>query len=98
MITVNFFNILRLFLKIREIHIDSLPEEVPILTVLQQAEEIVFEKTSKKFLFKLLDEDGTIKSGTMILINGKNILDTDGLDTVVRNGDMVALFPPGIGG
>ena len=97
MITVNFFTILRLFLKIREIHIDSL-QEVPILTVLQKAEEIVFEKTSKKFMFKLLDEDGKIKRGTMILINGKNVLDTDGLDTIVSDGDMIALFPPGAGG
>ena len=97
MITVDFFTTLRLFLKTREIEIDSIKES-SILDILQKAESIVFEKTSKKFLFKLLDEEGKIKRGTLILINGKNILDTDGLDAIVRNGDTVALFPPGGGG
>lgn len=97
MITVNFFTILRLFLQMRELQLDSI-QETPLCEVLQKAEEIVFEKTSKKFMFKLLTEDGNIKSGTMILINGKNIFHTDGLNTVVRDGDTVALFPPGGGG
>jgi molybdopterin synthase sulfur carrier subunit len=97
MITINFFTILRLMLKTGEIHLDSI-QESSILEVLQKAEAIVSEKTSKKFMFKLLDEDGHIKRGTMILINGKNILDTDGLNTIVRDGDALALFPPGGGG
>ena len=97
MATVKFFTTLRLFLKIREIEIDLI-KETSILNILQKTESVVFEKTSKKFLFKLLDEEGKIKRGTLILINGKNILDTDGLDAVVRDEDTVALFPPGGGG
>jgi molybdopterin synthase sulfur carrier subunit len=97
MITVNFFTTLRLMLKIGEIRIDSI-QESPIRDILQQVENLVFKKTSKKFLFKLLDEDGNIKPGTLILINGKNVLDTDALDTIVKDGDTVALFPPGGGG
>lgn len=84
-------------LKIGEIRIDSI-QKSPIRDILQQVENLVFKKTSKKFLFKLLDEDGSIKRGTLILINGKNILDTEGLDTIVKDGDTVALFPPGGGG
>ena len=97
MITVNFFTILRLMLKIGEIQIDSI-QEAPVLDILHKSEEIVFEKTSQRFLFKLLDEEGKIKRGTLILINGRNVLDTDGLESVVRDGDTVALFPPGGGG
>ena len=84
-------------LKIGEITINAVHES-SILDILQQAEEIVSEKTSQKFLFKLLDEQGNIKNGTLILINGRNILDTDRLDSIVRDGDTVALFPPGGGG
>lgn len=84
-------------LKIGEITINSVSES-SILDILQKAEEIVAGKGSKKFLFKLLDEDGGIKRGTLVLINGRNILDTDGLESVVRDGDTVALFPPGGGG
>jgi molybdopterin synthase sulfur carrier subunit len=97
MITVKFFTLLRLMLKLGEIQIDLI-QESPILDVLQKAETIVFEKTSKKFMFKLVDEYGNLKRGTMILINGKNILDTEGLGTIVREGDTVVLFPPGGGG
>jgi molybdopterin synthase sulfur carrier subunit len=97
MITVNFFTLLRLFLQIKELQLDSI-QESPIRDVLQKIEDIVFEKTSKKFMFKLLNEDGSIKIGTIILINGRNILDTDGLDVIVRDGDTVTLFPPGGGG
>ena len=84
-------------LKTGEITINS-RHESSILEILQQAEEIVSEKTSQQFLFKLLDEHGNIKNGTLILINGRNILDTDGLESIVRDGDTVALFPPGGGG
>lgn len=97
MITVNFFTILRLFLQIKELHLDGIHES-PVCDVLRKVEDMIFEKTSKKILFKLLDKDGNIKGGTLILINGKNVLDTNGLNTIVRDGDTVALFPPGGGG
>jgi len=97
MITINFFATLRLFLKLREIRIDSV-QEAPIREILHKAEEIVFEKTAKKFVRKFVDENGQPKQATMILINGKNILDADGLDTPVKDGDTVALFPQAGGG
>jgi molybdopterin synthase sulfur carrier subunit len=97
MITIKFFTTLRLYLKLGELHLDSI-QESPIRGILKNIEDLVVEKTSKRFLFKLLDEDEKIKRGTLILINGKNVLDTDGLDAIVRDGDTVALFPPGGGG
>ncbi len=99
MITVNFYTTLRLYLKLGELHIDSI-REISIRKLLSNIEEQVVEKTSKYFLFKLLDEKGTLKQGTIILINGKNILDSDGggLDAGVKDGDTIALFPPGGGG
>ncbi len=97
MITVNFYTILRLMLKLGEIAIDGV-QETSILDILQKSEEIVFEKTSKKFLFKLLDDEGNIKRGTIVLINGENILDSDGLRCRVKDGDTIALFPPSGGG
>jgi len=97
MITINFYATLRLYLKLREIQIDSL-QEASIWEVLHKAEDIAFEKTSKKFVWKFVEENGQIKQGSMVLINGKNILDTDGLDTLVRDGDTVALFPQAGGG
>lgn len=97
MIAVNFYTTLRLYLKLGEIQVDSI-QEAPILEILQKSEVIVVERTSQNFLCKLLDEDGNIKQGTIILINGRNVLDADGLKAIVRDGDTIALFPPGGGG
>jgi sulfur-carrier protein len=97
MITVNFYTTLRLMLSTREVTIDC-ESEMTILEVLNRAEKIIEKSLSKNFIWKLLDEDGRIKLGTIIMINGKNILDSVGLKCMVSSGDTVALFPPGGGG
>jgi molybdopterin synthase sulfur carrier subunit len=97
MITINFYATLRLYLKLREIQID-LVQEAPIHEVLCNIEDAVFEKTAKRFMKKFVDDNGELQPATMILINGKNILDTEGLNTLVRDGDTVALFPQAGGG
>lgn len=82
---------------VKEILVDVAAEQ-SIKELMDQAEEIVFQKTDKRFLWKLIEEDGAIKQGTIILINGKNILDSDGLSCTVNPGDTIAVFPPGGGG
>ncbi|MBL5980991.1 molybdenum biosynthesis protein MoaD [Petrotoga sp. 8T1HF07.NaAc.6.1] len=65
---------------------------------------------SVKEIIKLLDrefdnyfnrkllKDGELKSGTIILLNGRNILHLQGLDTLVENKDEITIFPPSGGG
>lgn len=91
MITVNFFTTLRVFLKSKQVRIYA--DEISVIELLKQCEV----QTSKPFLYKLLNEDGNILPGTMILVNGQNVLQLHGIYTVVRNGADVALFPPGGG-
>lgn len=50
------------------------------------------------FTQKLLEEDGKISSGSIILVNGKNVLHLDKLETKIDNQDTVTLFPPSAGG
>lgn len=47
---------------------------------------------------KLIDADGALLIGTIILLNRKNILHLEGLDTALQDGDVLCLFPPGAGG
>jgi len=47
---------------------------------------------------RLIDAAGTLHQGTIILVNRRNILHLDGLGTVLYDGDVLALFPPGAGG
>ena len=45
----------------------------------------------------LLEED-ELKPGVVILLNGRNVHHLAGLETEVRPGDTVVIFPPGGGG
>ena len=47
---------------------------------------------------RLLDAAGALRQGTIILVNRRNILHLEGLETVLHAGDVLALFPPGAGG
>lgn len=47
---------------------------------------------------KLVDDRSMLHTGTIILLNRRNILHLDKLETPVRDGDVLALFPPGAGG
>ena len=97
MITINFFTTLRLHLRLGEMRLEAAPG-LSIEDLLRRIEPMVIEKTGKSFLFKLLNDDGGIKRGTIILLIGRNILDGDGLRSVVNDGETVALFPLGGGG
>lgn len=92
MININFFGTLRTFLKTKQVRITA--DELRVFELLQQCEA----RVSKPFLGKLVDENGNIRPGTMILVNGQNVLHLQGLHTIVRNGADIAIFPPGGGG
>ncbi len=87
MITVNFFTTLRVFLKTKQVRVYD--DEITIFELLQHCET----QLSKPFLDRLFEKDGNLIPGTMVLVNGQNILHLQGIHTVVRNGSDVALFP-----
>jgi molybdopterin synthase sulfur carrier subunit len=66
--------------------------------------EINKDELDIKSLIELLDikdyimENNNLLTGTIVLVNGKNILHMNGLDTVVKNNDNVDFFPPAAGG
>ncbi len=43
-------------------------------------------------------ENGTLKDFVNILLNGRNIAFIHGLDSILSEGDLIALFPPAGGG
>ncbi|WP_460595864.1 MoaD/ThiS family protein [Geomonas sp. Red276] len=47
---------------------------------------------------KLIDDRKSLHTGTIILLNRKNVLHLQKLATPVDDGDVLALFPPGAGG
>lgn len=93
MIKIRFFTLLQLLLNRKELELPYIPEET-IRTLLERIQA----RIETRFLHKLLQEEGNLKIGTIILVNGRNIHHLQKLDTPLSDGDEVALFPPGGGG
>lgn len=93
MIKVQFYSLLRLLLRQEKL---ELPAQ-NIETVEQLLQRLQQQLTTP-FLHKLLDKQGELHAGTIILVNRRNILHLDGLQTPIHDGDVIAFFPPGAGG
>jgi molybdopterin synthase sulfur carrier subunit len=91
-IQVKIFATLRLKLGISGLEIES---EQP-MTVL-----MLLESVSRKINVDIIPElvkDGEIMVGTIILINGKNVLHAEKLETLITEDCEVSVFPPAGGG
>lgn len=91
-IRVKLFATLRLNLKTGEVDV-SASNPLSVLELLQ----LVSEKVGSDILPELI-ADGKIMVGTIILIDGFNILHLDLLDTIIDKDCVVSLFPPNGGG
>ncbi|MDT8444522.1 MAG: MoaD family protein [Desulfuromonadales bacterium] len=93
MLQIQFFSLIRMLLK---------RDAIEIAWADGDTVQRVLEKTQRQitmpFLHKLVDEQGAPHAGTIILVNRKNILHLQGLQTPIADGDVLALFPPGAGG
>jgi sulfur-carrier protein len=93
MVHMQFYSLLRLALQREKLDLPAGSNET-IGQLLQRVQE----RVPTPFLHKLLDDQGGMHAGTIIMVNRRNILHLNGLDTPVKDGDQVALFPPGAGG
>ncbi len=51
-----------------------------------------------KWLWRGDGKDRTLIAGTMILVNGKHVYHLQGLETHLKDDDIVSIFPPAGGG
>ena len=93
MLKIQFFSLIRMLLKQDATEI-TWTEGDTVQSVLDKTQA----KIATPFLHKLLDENGEPHAGTIILVNRKNILHLQGLQTPIADGDVLAFFPPGAGG
>ncbi len=93
-VAVKFFTLFRLEFGISELEIDIEKKEI----LLKELLKIIDEKTKKEVSKKLLVDEEKIKTSAIILVNGKNIFHLNGLNTLIKDGDVISLFPPGGGG
>lgn len=93
MATVRFYTLLRLKLGISEVDVEA--DEISLKELLYKVKEVI---NSDLIIQKTMDNEGKLRRGINILVNGHNILSLDRLDTIIRNADVVGLFPTGGGG
>lgn len=93
MVRIEFYSLLRLLLKLEKLDLPAVEDEQ-----IGQLLRRIQERLPTPFLHKLLDEQEELIPGTIILVNRRNILHLDKLETAVTDGDTIAFFPPGAGG
>ncbi|UCD82333.1 MAG: MoaD family protein [Desulfobacterales bacterium] len=54
--------------------------------------------TSRQRHAQIFTDSGELRNDVKILRNGRNIVFLDNLDTELNNGDIIAVFPPVVGG
>lgn len=94
-VKVKFFGSLREFAKRKEIVLDI--ERHKSLVVIRDIVENLSEAINKELPQKIFDL-WMRNSSLLILLNGINIRHLKEFDTPVKDGDEVAIFPPGAGG
>jgi len=92
-ITVKFFTTLREITGKKEDEIQ--PSRVITLKELLTQ---LSKKYGKQFVDYLYDEKGKVRTHIQILINGRGINALQGLETKLKEGDVIAIFPPVGGG
>jgi molybdopterin synthase sulfur carrier subunit len=93
MLKLQFFGLIRILLQRDAIEL-AWAEGDTVERVLDRVQQQV----ATPFIHKLLDPGGTPHAGTIILVNRRNILHLQGLQTPLADGDTMAFFPPGAGG
>jgi molybdopterin synthase sulfur carrier subunit len=90
---------IRLFANLRELAGQkSVQEELSEGTTVEDAVKKLAERMGKEFQSKVLDEAGHVRRIFSVLVNGQMIANLDGPLTKLKDGDVIAIFPPVAGG
>ncbi len=93
-IKIRFFTVLRELTDKREEPLNFSQEHVTITQVLQT----LSKKYGKPFDEYVFDADGQVKGFLQFLINGASAATLQGLETALRDGDVLAILPTVGGG
>ena len=94
-ISVEFLAALRIFTNERRVDIE-LPEGSTIAVVLEELHQRYGSEDGKEG--RIFDTMNGVSPALIVLVNGTNIKNMDGIDTVVQDGDVVACVPIMAGG
>jgi len=93
-VRIKFFATFRDLLNLKEIEINLTSSES--YTIGQLLEDLIDKFPTLQA--EIFNEDKTIRRMTHILVNGRNIIHLQGLETDIKSTDEIALIPPVGGG
>ena len=91
---VRLFNLLSKSIGKKELELDNIEN---VRDLLQYLSEVYGEKADK-WIWQGKGERRTLMTGTLILVNGRHVYHLQGLDTKLKDSDVISIFPPSGGG
>lgn len=89
MVTVKVFGNLKTILRKSEVRLDTGGEDRTITDVLNR----LTKQSGKGFRQELYDPEGRVKASYSVYVNGRNIGVLSGLNTKLKNDDIVSVLP-----
>ncbi|MEM3587792.1 MAG: ubiquitin-like small modifier protein 1 [Candidatus Jordarchaeaceae archaeon] len=90
---VKVFAAVREIMKTKEIELES-EDNVTI----RDAIKLMIDKYGEKLAEYLLEKNGEPKPAFLLMVNGVPIKELEGLETQLKEGDVLAVLPPAMGG
>lgn len=72
--------------------------ELKNLISVEQLLSLLFEKYGQEFRDYVYNQEGKVQDFLSFLVNGKNINNLEGFNTILKEGDIIAILPPVGGG
>ena len=92
-VTIKFFTSLREITGNKMVNLES----KNIISV-EQLISLLFEKYGQEFRDYVYNQEGKVQDFLSFLVNGKNINNLEGFNTILKEGDIIAILPPVGGG
>lgn len=90
---------IKVFAAIREItKTREIESEVDNSITVRDAIKLMINKYGEKLAEYLLEKKGEPKPAFLLLVNGVSIKELKGLETPLKDGDVLAILPPAVGG
>lgn len=90
---------IRIFAGLREVAKERMvKEDLPTGSTVADAVRSLCERFGPEFRKQVLDVSGNILDSLRILINGRNVVNLQGVSTELKEEDVLAIFPPVAGG
>ena len=92
-VTIKFFTSLREITRNKMVNL-----QLKNIISVEELLSLLFEKYGQEFQDYVYNQEGKVQDFLSFLVNGKNINNLQGFNTILKEGDIIAILPPVGGG